>query len=272
MIMWRNIAVILLFISLGFPGCFGTEESEQTLVLATTTSMRDSGLLDILLPIFTKETGIEVKVVAVGTGAALRLGEAGDADVLIVHSPEKEVNFITEGHGVSRITFAWNRFVIVGPTKMSDFISITNAFQWLSEKCFISRGDQSGTHLKEQEIWLASELQPEGTEYFSIGQGMGSALNMADELQCYTLTDEGTWMHMSQQLELVASSWDDELTVNPYSIIQLSDTEEAHAIQAQLLEDFLLSSQGQELIAGFTISGQVLFNAGQPNQEPSSND
>jgi len=273
------IKIIFLCILLIIPGCTIPQEYEENdLILATTTSMQDSGLLGVIIPIFNERYNVEVKVVAVGTGAALRLGENGDADLLIVHAPDKEVSFIEQGYGKSRATFAWNRFILIGPTDISNNNNISTAFNTAIDSCFISRGDESGTHIKEQEIWQQTNLElveddlgihPTDDNFISIGNGMGVALNMADELNCFTLSDAGTYYHQKQTTDLVASTFNDTITINPYSVIQLSKTPKSN-LSAQF-ENFLLSQEIQLLISENTIDENSLFIAGQPNQVPSSN-
>jgi tungstate transport system substrate-binding protein len=266
--MIRAIIIVSLILFSGLSGCLEETEDSEGLLLATTTSMRDSGLLDELLPAFEKATGIHVNVVSVGTGAALNLGKNGDVDVLIVHSPQKEIEFIENGYGISRSTFAWNRFVLIGPNQLDGFSNASEAFSSLEDECFVSRGDNSGTHIKELEIWEIAGIEP-GKEYLSIGQGMASALNMADELQCWTLSDKGTWLFRSNNLDLEATSWDDNLTLNPYSIIQLKGEKSEDSLR---FSEFLHSIESQKIINNYSINGQSLFNAGQPNQVPFSND
>lgn len=276
--MWRPIAMVCLFLCLNTSGCFGEEEDSNALILATTTSMRDSGLLDELLLSFETKYNIEIGVVAVGTGAALKLGENNDADILIVHAPDKEIKFIEDGFGISRTTFAWNRFVLLGPNELQEPTNISSAFEEIQNDCIISRGDGSGTHIKEQEIWESTELDlvndesgihPDSDSYYSIGQGMGAALNMADELRCWVLSDMGTWLSMSTELDLVANTWNDSLTLNQYSIIQL---ENKYQYETSLLEEFIMSEEGQSMIENHSINGQHMFVPGHPNQEPSSKD
>jgi tungstate transport system substrate-binding protein len=266
--MIRAIIIIGLILFSGLSGCLEKVEDSEELLLATTTSMRDSGLLDELLPAFEKATGIHVNVVAVGTGAALNLGENGDADLLIVHSPQKEIEFIENGFGTSRSTFAWNRFVLIGPNKLAGFSNASEAFSSLENECFVSRGDNSGTHIKELEIWEIADIKP-SKDYLSIGQGMASALNMADELQCWTLSDKGTWLFRSNELDLEATSWDDDLTLNPYSMIQLKGEKSEESL---LLHEFIMSFESQEIISNYLINGQTLFNAGQPPSNIGSNE
>jgi len=274
------IRIILLCIFLIIPGCTNPQEYyEDDLILATTTSMRDSGLLDLVIPIFNERYNIEVKVVAVGTGAALRLGENGDADILIVHAPNKEISFIEQGYGKSRTTFAWNRFILIGPIDISNSNNISNAFISAINSCFISRGDESGTHIKEQEIWQQTNLKlveddlgihPLNDGFISIGNGMGVALNMADEMNCFTLSDAGTYYHQKETTNLITSTFNDPITINPYSIIQLSKTSKTNL--SEQFENFLLSQEIQLLISEYTIDKNPLFIAGQPNQVPSSNE
>ena len=275
--MWRSIIIVLLLFSTSVSGCLQKEQGSGDFILATTTSMRDSGLLDELLSTFSDEYGIFIGVVAVGTGAALKLGENGDADILIVHAPDKEIAFIEDGFGISRTTFAWNRFVLVGPATLHDTSNITEALQSIDGECFISRGDDSGTHIKEQEIWQSTNLpliedelgiHPDSDTFFSVGQGMGTVLNMADELQCWALSDMGTWLSMSSELDLQMNTWNDSMTLNPYSIIQIKGENSA---SAENLEQFILSPTGQAIIANHSIAGSHLFNPGQPNQEPFNN-
>ena len=270
---------ILLCILLILPGCtIPHEYKENDLILATTTSMQDSGLLNAIIPIFNERYDVEVKVVAVGTGAALRLGENGDADLLIVHAPDKEISFVEQGHGKSRVTFAWNRFILIGPIDLSNNNNISSAFNTAIDSCFISRGDESGTHIKEQEIWQQTNLElivddlgihPINNDFISIGNGMSTAINMADELNCFTLSDAGTYYHQKSSIDLIASTFNDSITINPYSVIQLSQTKKSDL--ADKFENFLLSEEIQLLISEYTIDENSLYIAGQPNQVPSSN-
>ena len=157
---------------------------------------------------------------------------------------------------------------MIGPNQLDGFSNASEAFSSLEDECFVSRGDNSGTHIKELEIWEIAGIEP-GKEYLSIGQGMASALNMADELQCWTLSDKGTWLFRSNNLDLEATSWDDNLTLNPYSIIQLKGEKSEDSLR---FSEFLHSIESQKIINNYSINGQSLFNAGQPNQVPFSND
>ena len=266
--MWKCILVILV---ITIPGCTHPIIEEENMVLATTTSMRDSGLLDTLLPAFTKSTGIEIDYIAVGSGAALNLGKSGDADLLIVHAPNAELKFIEEGHGIERKTFAWNRFVILSPA--NDPVGMTtNLSESLvkiaeSEHCFVSRGDNSGTHIKEQELWnsiiginnieiVTDSLgaHPVGEWYYSIGQGMSAAITVAYEKDCYTLSDKGTYL-FRDDVDLVAHEFTSQLTLNQYSVILL-DTK--YSLESQLFFDYLFG-EGAPLIENYTINNKQLF-------------
>ena len=266
--MWKPILISLVFL---IPGCIQPSTEEDHMVLATTTSMRDSGLLDILLPEFTESTGIEIDYVAVGTGAALNLGKSGDADILIVHAPEKEEDFINQGYGLERKTFAWNHFVILSPPDdpvgMSSNLSQSLADIANAEHCFISRGDNSGTHIKEQEIWNSinqshnlalttdsSGTHPVGDWYFSIGQGMSATITMAHEKDCYTLSDKGTHLNRDDT-NLKSHEFTNNLTLNQYSIILL---ESKYSSQAEEFSEFLFGP-GSSIIENYSINGERLF-------------
>ena len=270
----RAILLIFVFILPCLQGCLGTSEevSDQTIRLATTTSMRDSGLLAELLPVFTEETGIEVDVIAVGSGAAMNLAKTNDVDVLISHSPVNEIQFIEDGYGINRSTFAWNRFVLIGPNQLSGNLTESMSSLVLENKCFISRGDSSGTHIKEQDVWrnvaLVSNLSfinnelgyhPEWEGYQSIGQGMGAAITIANELECWTLSDKGTALFRSNNIELMIQEFESPELVNPYSVLLLDNDKLS---ETTLFRDFLLNSA--DLINNYTVSNQTLFESGIP--------
>lgn len=204
-----------------------TPENPQ-LTLATTTSTQDSGLLDVILPDFEAKTGYEVEVIAVGSGAAMSMGESGDADVLLVHSRAAEDEFIAAGHGVDRHDVMYNDFLIIGPAADPAGIKGGNdavaAFTQISENeaIFLSRGDESGTHKKELTIWKAAEIEPTGDWYNSVGKGMGDTYRMADEMQGYTLIDRATYLANQGNYSLEAIVEGDELLFNPYGVIAVS--------------------------------------------------
>lgn len=240
------------------------------LILATTTSTQDSGLLDYLLPGFEQEFNAKVKVIAVGSGQALQTGMDGNADVLLVHSPASEQKFMEEGHGVRREDVMYNDFVIVGPeSDPAGIRGITNATEAFakiaaSQAKFVSRGDDSGTHAKEKAIWKAAALEPAGEWYLSAGQGMGAVLTMSDESQGYTLTDRATYLSMTQTgLKLVILVEGDQLLLNPYGVIAVNPAK-SQKIQAELANrfiDWLISEPVQQQVMDFkkVELGQSLF-------------
>ena len=243
---------------------------EKKLILATTTSTQDSGLLDYLLPDFEKEAGVKVDVIAVGTGQALTLGEDGNADVLLVHSRAKEDAFMEAGHGVRREDVMYNDFVIVcpesDPAGIKGMTSAAKAFKKIADSnvTFISRGDDSGTHTKELSIWKAAEIEPQGDWYVSAGQGMGEVLTMTDEQQACTLSDRATYLARSKEgLNLVILVEGDKALFNPYGVIAVNPSKNPN-IQADLANqfiDWLTSLPVQEKIAEFGKAdfGQSLF-------------
>ena len=242
----------------------------RSLILATTTSTEDSGLLDALLPHFEQAYSVEVKVIAVGTGQALQLGEDGNADVLLVHDRAKEETFIAEGHGVRREDVMYNDFVLIGPESdpadIRGLPSASGAFSKIAatQNTFISRGDDSGTYTTELAIWDAAGIEPTGDWYVSAGQGMGAVLTMADEQQAYTLSDRATYLaRMKGGAELMVLVEGDPILFNPYGVIATNPDKSAE-IQADLADlfiDWLTSLRTQEKIAqfGFEEFGQPLF-------------
>jgi tungstate transport system substrate-binding protein len=245
-------------------------ELDTQLTLATTTSTQDSGLLDFILPDFTEETGIEVEVVAVGTGQAIALGETGDADVLLVHARSKEDDYMDAGHGTRREDVMYNDFIIVGPESdpagIAGMTSATEAMAAIAatEAPFVSRGDDSGTHTKELGIWAAAEIEPTGDWYISAGQGMGAVLTMADELQAYTLTDRATYLARTLEgTELIIVVEGDPVLFNPYGIMDVNPDKspDINAAGAQVFINWIVSLPTQERIAVFGVDefGSPLF-------------
>ncbi len=243
---------------------------ERSIILATTTSTQDSGLLDFLLPEFKNDTGITVNVVAKGTGAALELGRNGDADGLLVHAKAQEEKFVEEGYGVERFDVMYNDFVIVGPEadpaglKTDAANDPIKAFSLLSENnaTFISRGDDSGTHTKEKSYWEKASIAPDGDWYVSAGSGMGAVLQMASEKQGYTLTDRATYLSMKDTLDLVIVTEKNDLMYNQYGVILVNpDKYPIKKAEMQEFIDWILSDKGQELISKFGVEkyGQPLF-------------
>ena len=246
------------------------------LLLATTTSTQDSGLLDYLLPEFEQTFNLEVDVVAVGTGQAIKLGEDGNADVLLVHARAREDEFMANGHGLRREEVMYNDFVIVGPAEDPASIrgmrDASQAFAKIAETeaDFVSRGDESGTHTKELAIWKKAGIEPGGAWYISAGQGMGEVLTLAEEQQVYTLSDRATYLsRFKQGLKLEILVEGDPILFNPYGVISVNPNKGEHIQQAAADQfiDWIISVPVQEIIAeyGKEEFGQSLFI---PNSQP----
>lgn len=243
---------------------------EGKLILATTTSTEDSGLLDFILPDFESQAGVDVDVIAVGTGQALTLGEDGNADVLLVHARAREDEFMDAGHGIRREDVMYNDFVILGPeADPASIKGMTNAAEALSkiaaaEAPFVSRGDESGTHTKELSVWKAAGIEPAGDWYISSGQGMGEVLIMSAEQQAYTLSDRATFLALSKEgLELAILVEGDPVLFNPYGVIAVNPDKNP-AIQNELANqfiDWIISLPTQEMIESYGIEDfdQSLF-------------
>ena len=237
------------------------------LKLATTTSVDNSGLLSVLLPPFEQMCNVRVDVIAVGTGQALKLGERGDVDVVIVHAPDAEMEFVSAGFGIERHEIAWNDFVIIGPAddpariKGEDAIK---AFRAIAQKniTFISRGDESGTHKKEASLWKQTGITPSGNWYLETGQGMGQTLIIADEKNGYCLTDRATYLFLSQKLKLVILSEGDKQLYNLYSIIAVNPFKHPNAnyVYTMALIGWLTSPQGQKIIRDYKKNDLLLFH------------
>jgi len=237
--------------------------------LATTTSTENSGLLDFLLPEFTKDTGYTVDVIAVGTGAALKLGENADADVLLVHARSLEDAFMAASHGSERRDVMYNDFVIIGPKTdpagLAAVADAVTAFTYLSSAntTFVSRGDNSGTHVMEKSLWMKAGVLPYPDYYKEAGQGMEQVIIMADGLQAYTLTDRATWLAVKDKTSLAICFEGDPVLFNPYGVITVNPAkhEDINAVGAKVLLDWLTSGRGQSLIPGFKIGANQLFFA-----------
>lgn len=259
-----------LSLTLASAGCRGTGaptdfESVTVLRLATTTSTRDSGLLDELLPAFETQHNCRVDVIAVGTGAALKLGEAGDADVLVVHARKAELDFVRAGHGTLREEFMYNHFVILGPKDDPSGIrelAAAEAFEKIAKTKarFLSRGDNSGTHKKELAIWETLGGREAWTDYVETGQGMGATLTVADEKQGYVLADSGTYLKFQDKIELIPLVGEDASLRNPYGAILVKHQQErANRRLAEGFVDHLLTSETQNRIREYRIRGRQLF-------------
>ena len=245
----------------------GATSAAQPLRLATTTSIENSGLLNILHPLFEEVYKVKVQVIASGTGKALRLGRQGDVDLIMAHAPEAEQAFVDAGHGLARLPIMHNDFILVGPAADPAAVGATNSLREAlhriasSASDFISRGDNSGTHTKERLLWRLAGLQPQGRWYLSVGQGMGATLRIADDKQCYTLTDRGTYLAFRDKIDLsVVYEGAPELK-NPYHLILINPARHPHikAELAQRYAAFVRSEQGQRIIRDFRIAGEPLF-------------
>lgn len=244
---------------------------KQSIILSTTTSTQDSGLLDYLLPKFTDETGIEVKVISVGTGKAIQMGKDGEADVLLVHSTADEEAFVAEGHGPARFDVMYNDFILVGPkddpagVKAASANNIVDSLKLIADKqaTFVSRADDSGTHKKELKLWKAAAIEPAGDWYIEAGQGMGDVLKMADEKAGYTIADRATYLSMKDTLELEIVTENDTNLYNQYGVIVVdpAKNENINGEGALKFQEWLLSESTQNLIAEFGKEeyGQSLF-------------
>jgi len=243
---------------------------DKSILVASTTSTEDSGLFGFILPLFKQKTGIVVKVVAKGTGQALDIARRGDVDVVFVHAKEAEEKFVAEGHGVKRYPVMYNDFVIIGPTNDPAGIKgsrhATFALQAIKAKGapFISRGDRSGTHIAEINLWHAAGIDIEkeaGPWYKSIGQGMGAALNMAAATGAYVLSDRGTWISFKNKADLVIAVQGDKLLFNQYGVILVNPAKHPHVKKelGQQFIDWLISDEGQKAIADYKIDGEQVF-------------
>ncbi len=241
--------------------------AQDFITVASTTSTENSGLFGHILPLFQEETGIEVRVVAQGTGQALETGRRGDADVVFVHALSQEERFVAEGYGVQRFDVMYNDFVIVGPAddpadvRSTDSASAAMAAIAGAKAAFSSRGDDSGTHVAEVALWNDAGILPEGSWYLSTGSGMGATLNTAVQIPAYALTDRGTWLSFQNRgpLEIVFEG--DPVLFNPYGIILVNPERHPHVKTAEgkTFIDWILSEAGQAAIASYKIGGEQLF-------------
>ena len=254
--------------------------AQKNLILATTTSTQDSGLLDVLIPVFEKKTGYFVKTIAVGSGQAMAMGQKGEADVLLVHSPDAEKKFMAEGSGVNRLIVMHNDFIVVGPPADPGAIkgskSTVEAFKKIAAagSLFLSRGDNSGTHAKEQGIWKAAGINPERQKWYQqTGLGMGQTLNVAAEKKGYILADRGTWLSLQQKLGLPILKEGDPILLNVYHVIQVNPAKwpKVNADGAKVFSDFMVSAETQGIIKTFGVEkyGGALFfpDAGKPEYD-----
>jgi len=259
--------VMILIMVLTLSACYGKGTKEKEILLATTTSTENSGLLDYILPEFEKASGISVKVVAVGTGAALEMGRNGEADVLLVHAKASEEEFVAEGHGLERHDVMYNDFVIIGPEADGTNLPVGNdavdSFRFINDHKleFYSRGDDSGTNKKELSLWSMAGIEPKGDWYVSVGKGMGDTITMTDEGLGYTLTDRATYLSMKDNIDLSIIIEGDPLLFNQYGVIPVNP-EKNDAINeagAKAFVEWIISEEGQDLISSYKKYGEILF-------------
>jgi len=258
---------LLLALTILLALCAGAG-AEERLKMSTTTSTQDSGLLRVLLPPFEKENHCKVDVIAVGTGQAIKLGEAGDVDVVFVHARKMEDKFVADGYGVNRRDVMYNDFVVIGPKDdpagVAKAKTAAEALKMIAAKqaTFISRGDKSGTHIKEKELWQAAGAEPKGNWYVDAGQGMGPVITMATERQGYTLADRGTYnSYKGQKTNLVILFQGEKGLFNPYGVIAVNPRKFPHVKYdlAMRFVDFVTGPEGQRIIAGYKAHGEPVF-------------
>jgi tungstate transport system substrate-binding protein len=264
------IFIISIFLIIASIFMFSCKAKDTEIILATTTSTYDSGLLDELIPAFEEGTGYKVKSIAVGTGEAIAMGERGEADVLLVHSRAAEDKFVQDGYGIDRRDVMHNDFVIIGPESDPAGIAgltAVEAYTAVSENkaLFVSRGDDSGTNKKEILIWGEEEITPEGEWYIESGQGMGATLRIADEKQAYTMSDRGTYLSQQASLSLVILVEGDDILFNPYGVIPVNPERhkdiKINYEGAVAFANFITGEIGQSIIREFGVEkyGQPLF-------------
>lgn len=258
--------IMLLVLALAITqGCGNQQAPQQAgqpevkdVILATTTSTQDSGLLDVLKPEFEQKTGYTLKIISVGSGAALEMGKRGEADALLVHSPKDEKPLVDDGIGINYQLVMHNDFIIIGPASDPAGIkgsSSVDAFKKIAdeEAIFVSRGDNSGTHSKEKSIWTAADITPEGTWYQQSGTGMGATLNIANEKQGYTLTDRATYLAQKDKLTLEILSEGDKSLLNIYHVMQVNPEKfsKVNKDGGKAFVDFMIAPDTQETIGEF---------------------
>jgi tungstate transport system substrate-binding protein len=266
-LLWRTRLAILTGVLLH--SLLVAAQANQAVILATTTSTQDSGLLNVLLPVFETQTGYQVKTIAVGTGQALAMGKRGDADILLTHAPEAEKPLVDEGWVLDRVPFMYNDYVLVGPAtdpvQVGTVQSAAEALKRIADRqaLFVSRGDQSGTHKQEQALWQTSGLTPKGDWYIEAGQGMGATLRIASEKQAYTLTDRSTYLHLQKTLASTILFAGDPVLRNVYSVMRVNPVKHpnVNAAGAMALHAWLLGDKASALIQqyGKEQFGQPLF-------------
>ena len=270
--MLRSIRRLMAYCVLGIALPFSLAPSfaqQRTVILSTTTSTQDSGLLDVLIPLFEKQTGYSVKTISVGTGQALALAAKGDADVALVHAPSLEKQFVADGKLANRRLVMYNDFVIIGakddPAKVrltKNAVGALKAIE-LAKANFVSRGDNSGTHTLEKSLWKSAGIEPKGAWYIEAGQGMGATLGIANERNAYTITDRGTYLALGKRVTLPILIEGDRSLLNIYSVLEvnLANGPRINSVGGKAFADFIVAPQTQNLIWSFGVEkfGQSLF-------------
>jgi tungstate transport system substrate-binding protein len=256
----------IVAVALGFGG---PSEAGQAVILSTTTSTQDSGLLDVLVPMFEKKTGYPVKTISVGTGQALALAAKGEADVALVHAPDSEKKYVADGSLVNRRLVMHNDFIIVGPAedpaKVKGLASAVDALKRIAEAkaTFVSRGDNSGTHQLEKKLWGEAKVKPEGAWYLQAGQGMGATLGIASEKRAYALTDRATFLAFQKRVQLANLVERDRVLLNIYSVLEPNPAKftKINAAGGKAFADFMVSPEAQAVIKTFGVDkfGEPLF-------------
>jgi len=260
------ISLALMGVNLALPA---PAAAGQSVILSTTTSTQDSGLLDVLVPLFEKKTGYTVKTISVGTGQALALGAKGEADVCLVHAPDSEKKHVADGLLLNRRLVMHNDFIIVGPAedpgKIKGLASAVDALKRIAEAkaTFVSRGDNSGTHQLEKKLWAEAKIQPSGAWYLEAGQGMGATLGIASEKRAYAVTDRGTFLAFQKRVQLVNLVEKDRILLNIYSVLEANATKfpRVNAAGGKAFADFMVSKEVQDVIKTFGVDkyGEPLF-------------
>ena len=280
---WQKIlgaAFIAAMLTTGMTLPVWAAPAQKNLILATTTSTQDSGLLDVLIPLFEKKTGYFVKTISVGSGQAMAMGQKGEADVLLVHSPDAEKKFMADGFGVDRLLVMHNDYVVLGsssdPAAIKSAKTTPEAFKKIAAtgSLFLSRGDNSGTHAKEKGIWQAAGIKPEGQKWYQeTGLGMGQTLNVANEKDGYLLADRGTYLSQKKNLKLSLLKEGDPILLNIYHVIGVNPTKwpKVNVAGAKAFSDFMVSAEVQGIIKTYGVDkyGGALFfpDAGKPEYE-----
>ncbi|HEY4908962.1 MAG TPA: substrate-binding domain-containing protein [Methylomirabilota bacterium] len=261
----RLLLVIVSALSMAAPAC----AQSHTVILSTTTSTQDSGLLDVLVPMFEKQNGMTVKTISVGTGQALALAARGEADVALVHAPSLERKYVEDGKMRNRRLVMYNDFVIIGPeddpARIKGMTRAVDALKRIAEtqSRFVSRGDKSGTHLLELGLWKQAAVEPKGAWYIESGQGMGQTLGIANDRRAYTITDRGTWLAFQKRISLPILVEKDKPLLNIYSVMEVNPANgpRVNTAGGKALADFMVAPETQAVIQDFGRDkyGQPLF-------------